>query len=117
MLTLYDYELSGSCYKVRLMLGFLGLEHRTRHVDFHPGREHKSDAFLVVNPLGQLPVIDDDGYVLRDANAILIYLASAHDPGGCWGFSGDAARNGRVAEWLGFAADLTEPSPLAHEVR
>ncbi|HRY22988.1 MAG: glutathione S-transferase family protein [Geminicoccaceae bacterium] len=107
MLTLYDYELSGSCYKVRLMLGFLGLPHETRHVDFHPGREHKSDAFLAINPLGQLPVLDDDGYVLRDANAILTYLASAHDPGGRWGFGGDAARNGRIAEWLGFASDLT----------
>lgn len=107
MLTLWDYELSGSCYKVRLMLGFLGLGHRTRHVDFHPGREHKSDAFLELNPLGQLPVIDDEGYVLRDAHAILTYLASAYDGSGRWGFGGDAARNGRIAEWLGFAADLT----------
>lgn len=107
MLTLYDYELSGSCYKVRLMLGFLDLTHAKRHVDFHPGREHKSDAFLEINPLGQLPVIDDGGYVLRDANAILVYLASAHDKSGRWGFGGDAARNGRIAEWLGFAGDLT----------
>jgi glutathione S-transferase len=107
MLTLYDYELSGNCYKIRLMLGFLGLEHRTRHVDFHPGHEHKSDWFLALNPLGQLPVIDDDGEVIRDANAILTYLASRHDPSGQWGYGPDAVRNARIAEWLGFAADLT----------
>jgi glutathione S-transferase len=107
MLTLYDYELSGNCYKIRLMLGFLGIEHRTRHVDFHPGHEHKSNWFLELNPLGQLPVIDDDGLVLRDANAILTYLASRYDPGGQWGYGSDPARNGRIAQWLGFASDLS----------
>lgn len=107
MLTLYDYELSGNCYKIRLMLGFLGLEHQTRHVDFHPGHEHKSDWFLELNPLGQLPLIDDDGLILRDANAILTYLASRHDPTGQWGYGSDPARNGRIAQWLSFAADLT----------
>jgi glutathione S-transferase len=107
MLTLYDYELSGNCYKIRLMLGFLGLEHQTRHVDFHPGHEHKSDWFLELNPMGQLPVIEDDGLVLRDANAILTYLASRYDPSGQWGYGSDPPRNGQIAQWLGFAADLT----------
>ncbi len=107
MLTLYDCELSGNCYKVRLMLGFLGLEHRTRHVDFHPGFEHKADWFLELNPLGQLPVIEDDDRVIRDANAILTYLASRYDASGQWGYGADAIRNARIAEWLGFAADLT----------
>jgi glutathione S-transferase len=107
MLTLYDYELSGNCYKVRLMLGFLGLEHRTRHVDFHPGFEHKSDWFLELNPMGQLPLIEDDGQVIRDAGAILTYLASRYDPAGQWGYGTDPIRNARIAEWLGFATDLT----------
>jgi hypothetical protein len=48
-----------------IVLGFLGLAHRTRHVDFHPGHEHKADWFLEINPLGQLPVLDDGGFVLR----------------------------------------------------
>ena len=107
MLTLYDYELSGNCYKIRLMLGFLGIEHRTRHVDFHPGHEHKADWFLELNSLGQLPVIEDDGLALRDANAILTYLASRYDPSGQWGYGSDPARNGRIAQWLGFASDLS----------
>ena len=107
MLTLYDYELSGNCYKIRLMLGFLGIQYQTRHVDFHPGHEHKADWFLELNPLGQLPVLDDDGLILRDANAILTYLASRYDPTGQWGYGTDPARNGLIAQWLGFAADLT----------
>lgn len=107
MLTFYDYELSGNCYKIRLMLGFLGVEHRTRHVDFHPGFEHKADWFLELNPLGQLPVIEDEDAVIRDASAILTYLASRYDSSGHWGYGADALRNARIAEWLGFAADLT----------
>lgn len=84
-LKLYDYPLSGNCFKVRQMVAWLGVAYQTVPVDFFPGREHKSAAFLAnVNPLGQLPVIDDDGFVLRDAQAILVYLASRYDPQGRW---------------------------------
>ena len=55
MIRLYDFELSGNCYKVRLMLSILGLPFETVPVDFYPGREHRSDWFLRLNPLGQLP--------------------------------------------------------------
>ena len=34
MLTLYDYELSGNCYKLRLLMNILGVEHRIVPVDF-----------------------------------------------------------------------------------
>ena len=84
MITLYDYELSGNCYKLRLLLSFLKIEYKTVPVEFYPGREHKSEWFLRINPLGQLPVIDDDGFMLRDAQAILVYLASRYDPTGRW---------------------------------
>ena len=73
MIRLYDYELSGNCYKLRLLMHWLGLPFERIPVDFHPGRAHKSDAFVQnVNPLGQLPVLDDDGFVLRDAQAGLM---------------------------------------------
>ena len=61
MITLYDYELSGNCYKLRLLMSILGVDYKTVPVDFYPGREHKSEWFLKLNPLGQLPVIEDDG--------------------------------------------------------
>ena len=47
---LYDYELSGNCYKVRLFLSILGLNFDTKPVDFYPGCEHKSKALLSLNP-------------------------------------------------------------------
>ena len=98
---LCDYVLSGSCYKVRLLLNMLGIAHETKAVDFFPGREHKRPEFLALNPLGQLPVFEDDGLVLRDAQAILAHLANKHDTTGQW-LPRDE-RFGPVMMWLSFA--------------
>ncbi|CAA2103588.1 glutathione S-transferase family protein [Variovorax paradoxus] len=110
---LYDYPLSGNCFKVRQMLAWLGVAFETVPVDFHPGREHKSAAFLAhVNPLGQLPVIDDDGFVLRDAQAILVYLASRYDTQGRW-HPADPKLRGQVAMWLATADEITRTASAA----
>lgn len=101
-ITLHDYALSGSCYKVRLMLGFLGLEYERAQVDFYPGRAHKAPEFLDLNPLGQLPVLEDDGLVLRDAQAILCHLANTYDAAGTW-LPRDKEAFGPVMMWLMFA--------------
>ena len=102
MLKLHDCLLSGSCYKVRLLLAMLALDYENQAVDFYPGREHKREGFLALNPLGQLPVLEDDGLVLRDAQAILCHLANKFDLGGTW-----LPRNpelfGSVMAWLSFA--------------
>ncbi|HEY0341450.1 MAG TPA: glutathione S-transferase N-terminal domain-containing protein, partial [Steroidobacteraceae bacterium] len=100
MIKLFDYELSGNCYKVRLLLNILGVAYERVELDFHPGREHKSPWFLAINPLGQVPVIDDDGFILRDAQAILTYLASRYDAGGRW-YPREPLAVGQVAMWLG----------------
>jgi len=102
MMKLHDYELSGSCYKVRLLLSMLDLPYERLPLDFYPGREHRQPDFLDVNPLGQLPVLDDGELRLRDAQAILLYLAVRYDRDGVW-FPRDAATQGRIAMWLAFA--------------
>ncbi len=113
MIKLYDYELSGNCYKVRLLLQLLGLSFTRVELDFYPGREHKSDWFLAINPLGQLPVLDDAGFILRDAQAILVYLASRYDRTGRWYPQANAEMLGRIAMWLGFAESLTRSAGAA----
>lgn len=102
MIRLHDYTLSGSCYKVRLLLDFLGLKHERIAVDFYPAREHKGPAFLAINPLGQVPVLDDGELRLRDAQAILAYLAKRYDTSGQW-LPDDPALYGQVMMWLSFA--------------
>jgi glutathione S-transferase len=113
MIRLYDYALSGNCFKVRQLLAWLGVDYRSVPVDFHPGREHKSAAFLAhVNPLGQIPVIDDDGFVLRDAQAILVYLASKHDTQRRW-YPDDPQLRGQIAAWFATADDITRTASAA----
>ena len=101
-LRLYDYTLSGSCYKVRLLLNLLDLDHEKIAIDFYPGREHKHQDFLDINPLGQLPVLEDGSLRLRDAQAILAYLAKRYDPSGQW-LPDDPKLFGEVMMWLAFA--------------
>lgn len=107
MIRLYDYTLSGNCYKLRLLMHWLNVPYQTVPVDFYPGREHKSEWFVQnINPLGQLPVLDDDGFLLRDAQAGLVYLATRFDAGGQW-YPDDAATRARITLWLATADDLT----------
>lgn len=113
MIKLYDYELSGNCFKVRQMLAWLGVPYTRVAVNFYPGREHKSTAFLAqVNPLGQIPVIDDDGFLLRDAQAILVYLASRYDTKHQW-FPEDPKLRGQIAMWLATAEEITRTASAA----
>lgn len=102
MPTLYDFELSGNCYKVRLLLSLLGIAHETVAVDFFNGA-HKSPDFLRINPLGQVPALVDGDVVVRDSQAILVYLARRY--GGENWLPTDAEGLARVTQWLSNAAN------------
>lgn len=43
--------------------------------------EHKSPEFLEVNPLGQIPAIDDGGFKLWESEAIMKYLINSRKAG------------------------------------
>ncbi|MBN9602058.1 MAG: glutathione S-transferase family protein [Afipia felis] len=107
MITLYDYALSGNCFKVRYLLKALHLEFSKQPVDFYPGFEHRSDKFLKLNPLGQLPVLDDAGLIIRDAQAILVHLAAQYDPSFKWYPLNRPSILGQIQIWLAFADSLT----------
>lgn len=111
-IALYDFLSSASCYKVRHLLSILGLDYEQRLVDYFPGQRHKEPDFLELNPLGQLPVLVDGDLVLRDSQAILVYLASRYDTGGTW-YPDDPAVRGRVAMWLAFAGGELAPAGQA----
>lgn len=98
---LCTHPLSANAHKVKLLLGFLGLEYEERDIDI-PAGQQRSPEYLAVSPLGQIPVLDDGDVRLRDAQAILIYLARRHAPDSWW--SDDALGQGQIAQWLIFAA-------------
>lgn len=41
----------------------------------HPNHDLDSPAYRAMNPFGQIPIIDDDGVVVSESGAILLYLA------------------------------------------
>ncbi len=94
---LYDLELSGNCYKVRLLSALLGVPLTVVPVDFLDGA-HKRSPLIDLNPFGEIPIFLDGELVLRDSQAILVYIARK------WGgedwFPTDAARMAEVVQWL-----------------
>jgi glutathione S-transferase len=74
---IHRHPLSGHSHRVELMLSLLGLVSERIDVDLSHG-EHKRAPFLALNPFGQVPVLDDGGFVLADSNAILVYLAKRY---------------------------------------
>lgn len=102
MIKLYDFELSGNCYKIRLMLSLLGLEYERVIIALNKG-EHKTEEFLKLNPLGQLPVLKDGDIVIRDSQAILVYLARRY--GGEDWLPLEAEPMSQVVQWLSVAGN------------
>jgi glutathione S-transferase len=75
--TIYGDLRSGNCYKIHLLAGLLGLEHRWVAVDILAG-ETRREAFLAKNRNGKLPLLElEDGRCLAESNAILNYLGEA----------------------------------------
>ncbi len=108
MIKLHGHELSGNSYKVRLLLELLGLDYEWVRVDLMAG-EHKGEAFLALNPFGQVPVLEEDGTILCDAQAILFYLA-ARQGDGQW-LPADPLAQARVVRWLSTAAGEVRQGP------
>ena len=104
----YHFPLSGHSHRVQLMLSLLELPVEEVFVDLAKG-EHKQADFLALNSFGQVPVIDDDGVVLADSNAILVYLAQKYGKGR-W-LPTDPIGAARVQRWLSAAAGPIHAGP------
>jgi glutathione S-transferase len=54
--------------------------------------------YLTMNPNGLVPVIEDDGFVLYESNAIVRYLAARHNAERLW--PSDVRRRADVDRWM-----------------
>lgn len=107
---LYHHPLSGHAHRARLFISLLGLPHELIEVDLKAGA-HKKPDFLALNRFGQVPVLDDNGTVVSDSNAILVYLASKTARRD-W-LPQDAAGAAEVQRWLSVAAGEIAYGPAA----
>lgn len=107
---LYDLDASGNCYKVRLFAALANIELETVAVDFLGGA-HKQPPLSELNPLGQVPILQDGAQVVRDSQAILVYLAGAY--GGLAWWPAHPKGQAQVMQWLSFAANEVQHSLCA----
>lgn len=98
---LYMSAASGNAYKVRVLISLLKLPCEQITVDL-ANKEQKKPEFLKLNPRGEVPVIEDNGTVIWDSAACLVYLARKY--GGEQWLPGDPAGMAEVQQWLALAA-------------
>ena len=100
---LYNVAYSGNSYKVRLLLAHLGIPCEIIEVDILNGKSRTAE-FLKINPNGRTPVLDDNGFVLAESNAILAYLAK-----GTKFLPEDRKAFGQIFQWMFFEQYSHEP--------
>ncbi len=74
MLKVYGANLSAPANKVRMAANILGIEYEYIRVNIRGG-EHRTQQFLQMHPAGKIPVINDNGFILFESDAIIKYLA------------------------------------------
>lgn len=97
----YGFKLSGHSHRAELMLHLLDLPYEFHNIDLPKG-EQKRAEFLRLNPFGQVPTIDDNGTVIADSIAIIVYLALKYDAGRRW-LPTDPVAAAQVQQWLSVA--------------
>ena len=107
---LYHFALSGHAHRARLFMSLLGIPHELVEVDLKSAAQ-KTSEFLTLNPFGQVPVLDDDGTIIPDSNAILVYLATKL--GRTDWLPQDARGAAAVQRWLSVAAGDLAFGPAA----
>ena len=106
MLKLYGHPLSMPTIKVRLCANFVNAEYDFIIVDLSKG-EQKDPSYLAINPVGQVPAIDDDGFKLFESTAICRYLARKHRSGL---YPDELHEQALVDQWCGFADNQVLPA-------
>jgi glutathione S-transferase len=94
---LYVLPPSPRAFKVIALKDYLGIECEVHVVDLANGDQLKPE-YIALNPNRKMPVLEDDGYVLWESNAILFYLASKKSSNGLW--PSDAKHQADVLRWL-----------------
>jgi glutathione S-transferase len=102
---LYDYLPSQNAWKIRLLLNQLDQPYTQQFVSIFEG-EGQQEEFLSLNPMGAVPVLKlDDGAVIAESNAILMYLARDTPF-----LPSNIVLQAQVLQWLFFEADYVQSS-------
>ena len=102
---LYNSPVSGNCYKVRLLLGHLGLAYERRDLDV-VDRSNRGEVLAGLNPDLRVPtLVLDDGRALAESGAILWYFGE-----GTRFVPEDRYARAKVLQWMFFEQYSHEPA-------
>ena len=94
---LHCFAQSGNAYKPALMLALCQADWQPVFVDFF-NRGNRSAAYLTLNPMGEVPVLEHAGLTLSQSGVILDYLAEQLQQFG----ARDPAERREIWRWLLF---------------
>lgn len=95
-LKLHVFPVSPRAFKVLAVAEYLRLDYELCAIDLTKG-EHKTEAFTAMNPNQRMPVMEDNGFVLWESNAILQYLAGKRPESGL--LPADPVKRALVNQW------------------
>lgn len=108
-ITLYGTVLSGHMHRIELLLRALDLPFIFSDA---PASVRQSEAFRKLNPLGQIPVLQDGDLILSDSNAIMVYIVKRYSDDETW-LPADPVIASQVQRWLSIAAGEVKYGPAA----
>jgi glutathione S-transferase len=106
MIKLYDNPLSGNCFKVKLLLVQSKIPFESVIIDVFKGESRKAQ-FLQINNAGKIPAIDDNGFILNESNAILLYLAEKYNKNL---LSESLDERGKIYSWIFYNKTSVDPN-------
>lgn len=113
---LYHFPPSTNSLKVRIALLEKGLEFESVVIDLTK-REQKSPEYLKVHPFGQVPALDDDGFIVYDSTIINEYLEDEYPYPSL--LPADSENRARARMMEDYRDNWVDPHfvPLIHEYR
>jgi glutathione S-transferase len=102
---LYNSQVSGNCYKVRLLLAHLGIEYERQELSV-ADRSNRSDVLGGLNPALRVPtLVLDDGRSLGESGAIIWFFGE-----GTRFVPDDPLERAQVLQWMFFEQYDHEPA-------
>jgi glutathione S-transferase len=109
MLTVWGRRSSFNLQKVMWLVGELGIEHQHIQAGGQFGGLD-SPEFRAMNPVGRIPVINDNGTIVWESHAILRYLAARYGQGQFW--SEDPGERSKADRWMDWSQTTLQPDFL-----
>ncbi|MBS3123364.1 glutathione S-transferase family protein [Candidatus Woesearchaeota archaeon] len=98
MLKIYGNRQSGNCNKVEYTAILAGVSYDYLVLDFQ--KDLKKQWYLKINPVGKMPAIDDDGFILFESGAICKYIC---DKKGSSLYPKELKQRALVDQWIDFS--------------